>query len=74
MSLTLRLQAKCSFDPGSSPDGLGVYFEPELLCKLPDTFKDLKNVEIKVTEAQIAERLTVLYTDNFVYDTVGVCC
>jgi hypothetical protein len=47
---------------------------PEVKATRPSTFNDLTNVIFKSTNAQVANRVTVLYTDNFFYTTSGVCC
>ena len=41
---------------------------------LDATFSGLTNITIAITNSEVNNKLTILYTDDFNYTTHGVCC
>ena len=64
-------QASCNFSPG---DITNLYNVPEQKCVLPTSFSGLTNATFTVSNSQIANQVTVLYTDDYVYTTSSICC
>ena len=50
------------------------YNVPEQICVLPSSFNNIFNATFAVTNAEVANQVTVLYTNDYKYTTHGVCC